>query len=137
PDQMLIKVDKTSMANSLETRAPLLDYRIVELMYQVDKSLKMPTYTDKGVKYMLKNAMQNKLPNEILNRRKQGFEVPLREWFKDSEFDNVMNSTNSLKSLNQKMIKNLIEEIQKGKVDHGTLLWRILLLQRWMSQEIA
>ncbi|MBD0852594.1 asparagine synthase (glutamine-hydrolyzing) [Maribacter arenosus] len=137
PDQMLVKVDKTSMANSLETRAPLLDYRIVDLIYQVDKSLKMPTYTDKGVKYMLKNAMQNKLPNEILNRRKQGFEVPLREWFKDSEFDNVLTSTNSLKSLNQKMIKRLIEENQKGKVDHGTLLWRILLLQRWMSQAIA
>ena len=137
PDQMLVKVDKTSMAHSLETRAPLLDHRIVELMYQVDKSLKMPTYTDKGVKYMLKSVMQDKLPNEILNRKKQGFEVPLREWFKDSEFDNVLNSTNSLNSLNQNMIRKLIEENNKGLVDHGTLLWRILLLQRRMSQGVA
>lgn len=137
PDQMLVKVDKTSMAHSLETRAPLLDYRIVELMYQVDKSLKMPTYTDKGVKYMLKSVMQHKLPNEILNRRKQGFEVPLREWFKDGEFDNVLNSTNSLNYLNQNKIRKLIEENNKGLVDHGTLLWRVLLLQRFISQGIA
>ncbi len=137
PDQMLVKVDRTSMAHSLETRAPLLDYRIVELMYQVDKSLKMPTYTDKGVKYMLKSVMQHKLPIEILNRKKQGFEVPLREWFKDSEFDNVLNSTNLLNSLNQNMIRKLIEENNKGLVDHGTLLWRILLLQRRISQGIA
>ena len=134
PDQMLIKVDKTSMAHSLETRAPLLDYRIVELMYQVDKSLKMPTYTDKGVKYMLKNVMQNKLPDEILNRRKQGFEVPLREWFRDSEFDNVFNAISSSKFLDQNLIKKLIAENHKGQVDHGTLLWRILLLQRWVAQ---
>lgn len=133
PDQMLLKVDKTSMAHSLETRAPLLDYRIVELMYQVDKSLKMPTYTDKGVKYMLKNVMQNKIPDEILNRKKQGFEVPLREWFKDNEFDNVLNTTNSLNFLNQNMIRKLIDENNKGQIDHGTLLWRILLLQRRMS----
>ena len=125
------------MAHSLETRAPLLDYRIVELMYQVDKSLKMPTYTDKGVKYMLKSVMQHKLPNEILNRRKQGFEVPLREWFKDGEFDNVLNSTNSLNYLNQNKIRKLIEENNKGLVDHGTLLWRVLLLQRFISQGIA
>lgn len=137
PDQMLVKVDKTSMAHSLETRAPLLDHRIVELMYQVDKSLKMPTYTDKGVKYMLKNAMQHKIPTEILNRRKQGFEVPLREWFKDNEFDNVLNSTNSLNFLNQKMIRKLIDENNKGQIDHGTLLWRILLLQRCMSRGVA
>ncbi|MCP4976130.1 MAG: asparagine synthase (glutamine-hydrolyzing) [Maribacter sp.] len=137
PDQMLIKIDKTSMANSLETRAPLLDYRIVELMYQVDKSLKMPTYTDKGVKHMLKSVMKNKLPNEILNRRKQGFEVPLREWFKDRVFENVLNSTNSSIALNNTMIKKLIEENNKGQFDHGTLLWRILLLQRWMEQSIA
>ncbi|MDH3795812.1 MAG: asparagine synthase (glutamine-hydrolyzing), partial [Flavobacteriaceae bacterium] len=95
PDQMLVKVDKMSMANSLETRAPLLDYRIVELMYQVDKALKMPTYKDKGVKHMLKKIMVNKLPPEILNRKKQGFEVPLREWFKEKEFENVLNTSYS------------------------------------------
>lgn len=137
PDQMLIKVDKTSMAHSLETRAPLLDHRIVELMYTVDKSLKMPTYTDKGVKHLLKSVMQPTLPNEILKRRKQGFEVPLREWFKDREFDKVINSTHALNVLNQNMIRTLIEENSKGLVDHGTLLWRILLLQRCISRDIV
>ena len=134
PDQMLVKVDKMSMAHSLETRAPLLDYRIVELMYQVDKSIKMPSYTDKGVKQMLKNIMVNKLPAEILDRKKQGFEVPLREWFKEREFENVLNSTHSNKEFNTPMIKKLINENNKGQFDHGTLLWRILVVQRWLDQ---
>lgn len=134
PDQMLAKVDRTSMANSLETRAPLLDYRIVELMYQVDKSLKMPTYKDKGVKHMLKRTMINKLPKEILNRKKQGFEVPLREWFKDREFENVLNSTYSSTEFNTSMIKKLVEENNRGQFDHGTLLWRLLLVQRWLNK---
>lgn len=137
PDQMLVKVDKISMANSLETRAPLLDYRIVELMYQVDKSLKMPTYKDKGVKYMLKSVMTNKLPDEILNRKKQGFEVPLREWFKDKEFDNVLNTNYSSTEFNTPKLKKLIEENKKGQFDHGTLLWRILLLQRWLNKPVV
>ena len=134
PDQMLVKVDKISMASSLETRAPLLDYRIVELMYQVDKSIKMPTYKDEGVKHALKTVMTNKLPTEIINRRKQGFEVPLREWFKDGEFENMLNSSFASTGLNGPMIKTLIAENNKGQFDHGTLLWRILLLQKWMSK---
>lgn len=137
PDQMLVKVDKMSMANSLETRAPLLDHRIVELMYQVDKSLKMPTYKDRGVKYMLKSSMTNKLPAEILYRKKQGFEVPLREWFKDREFENVLNSTHSSSEFNAPMIKKLIKENNKGQFDHGTLLWRLLLVQRWLDRSIV
>ena len=136
PDQMLVKVDKISMANSLETRAPLLDYRIVELLYQVDKSIKMPTYKDSGVKHILKTVMADKLPSEIINRRKQGFEVPLREWFKDGEFESMLNSSNAVPGLNSKMLKTLIAENNKGQFDHGTLLWRILLLQKWMSKSI-
>jgi len=134
PDQMLVKVDKISMANSLETRAPLLDYRIVELLYQVDKSIKMPTYKDSGVKHTLKTVMANKLPSEIINRRKQGFEVPLREWFKEGEFESMLNSSYADTGLNSAMIKTLISENNKGQFDHGTLLWRILLLQKWKSK---
>lgn len=133
PDQMLVKVDKISMANSLETRAPFLDHRIVELMYQVDKSVKMPTYTRKGVKNVLKSVMANKLPNEILNRKKQGFEVPLREWFKDKEFDNVLNDVSIAKDLEGAMIKKLKEENNNGLIDHGTLLWRLLLMKKWLE----
>ena len=83
---------------------------------------------------MLKSVMKNKLPKEIINRKKQGFEVPLREWFKDQEFENVLNATQPLSVLNEPMVKKLVEENNKGQFDHGTLLWRILLLQRWMGK---
>ncbi|MFH6603642.1 asparagine synthase (glutamine-hydrolyzing) [Maribacter algicola] len=136
-DQMLAKVDRTSMAHSLETRAPFLDHRIVELMYQVDKSLKMPKYSDQGVKYLLKEVMGQKLPKSILDRKKQGFEVPLREWFKDGEFDDMLDSTPTLNILNDCAVMKLIEENKNGQVDHGALLWRIVLLQKWMNRTIA
>ena len=81
--------------------------------------------------------MKDKLPNEILNRKKQGFEVPLREWFKDKEFDNVLNTNYSPTAFNTPMIKRLIKENKRGQFDHGTLLWRLLLLQRWLNKSIT
>lgn len=133
PDQMLIKIDKTSMACSLETRAPFLDYRIVELLYQVDQSLKMPSHSDKNVKYLLKAAMKSKVPNEIINRQKKGFDVPLREWFKGQEFENQLNSISSIRGLNSNLIQEIIVENSTGKIDHGSLLWRLMLLKLWLD----
>lgn len=133
PDQMLVKVDKMSMACSLETRAPLLDYRIVELMYSANQQVKMPSYRKKHVKHALKTSMADTLPSTILKRRKQGFEVPLREWFKDEEFEAIWNETYALPGFNGEMIKKLVKENKNGSVDHGKLLWRIMLLQKWLA----
>ena len=112
-----------SMAYSLETRAPLLDYCIVKLLYQVDKKLKVPTFRHKGVKHKLNNIMANKLPAEIINRKKQGFEVPLRKWSKEDEFDNILNPNFSSTELNTNMIDSLITENKRAQFDHETLIW--------------
>jgi asparagine synthase (glutamine-hydrolysing) len=132
PGQMLVKVDRMSMAHSLETRAPFLDHRLVEYMYGVDKKVKMPDRN--SVKNVLKQAMKNQLPAEIISRKKKGFDVPLREWFKDDSFDKRLNQDFDQYGLNGKMIKQLASENKQAQADHGTLLWRLLVYAGWMKQ---
>ena len=134
PEQMMVKVDKMSMAHSLETRAPFLDYRIVELMYRVSKIIKMPSYQDKGVKNILKKSMTNKLPQTILNRQKKGFDVPLREWFKDDTFEKRMDVDFTESGLNRLAIQELIVANKMGKGDSANLLWRSIVYHTWLKQ---
>ena len=80
PDDMLCKVDRASMANSLETRVPFLDHRLIELMAKVSMNVKMKGYTRKIV---LRKTLGKTLPNELLHAPKRGFTVPLGEWMKN------------------------------------------------------
>jgi asparagine synthase (glutamine-hydrolysing) len=132
PAQMLVKVDRMSMAHSLETRAPFLDHRIVEYMYGVDKRVKMPKMKD--VKWVLKQSMKNALPAEIIDRKKKGFDVPLREWFKDDTFNSRLDQDYDQFGLNSDLIKKLVAENKQGKADHGTLIWRLLVYAKWIKQ---
>jgi asparagine synthase (glutamine-hydrolysing) len=132
PAQMLVKVDRMSMAHSLETRAPFLDHRIVEYMYGVDKCVKMPKVKD--VKWVLKQAMRNELPAQIIDRKKKGFDVPLREWFKDDTFNSRLDQDYDQFGLNSELIKKLVAENKQGKADHGTLIWRLLVYAKWIKQ---
>src|SRR2546426_4791018 len=85
-DDMLVKVDRMSMAHSLEVRAPYLDHRLAELMNRVPFNTKLPRGRQK---YLLRKAMERYFPVEFLWRRKQGFSVPLSYWFKDSLGDYI------------------------------------------------
>lgn len=131
PDRMLVKVDKMSMAYSLETRLPFLDYRLVELMYQVHKSIKLPKFKLKNV---LRKTVGKKLPTEILQSPKKGFNVPLREWFKDDLFNDQLNSLNTSDfGLNNSIIKELIKSHKTGSNDCSMILWRIMVYHKWLK----
>ena len=78
-DDILVKVDRASMANSLEVRCPLLDHKLMELIAQIPSSLKLRHGQGK---YIFKKSLQSILPSEILSRRKKGFAVPVAEWFR-------------------------------------------------------
>ena len=80
PNDILVKVDRTSMGNSLEARAPFLDRRLVEFLLSVPPSLKLRGLTRK---YLLRRATQGILPKHIIARRKQGFSAPVAVWFRD------------------------------------------------------
>ena len=84
PDDMLAKVDRMSMAHSLEARVPFLDHRLVELTYQVHKDVKMPGLRRKD---LLRRTVGRHLPPSLLKAPKMPFSVPLREWFKQNDFN--------------------------------------------------
>ncbi len=131
PDRMLLKVDRMSMAHSLETRIPFLDHRLVELMYRVHKDIKLPGYTTKSV---LRKTVATQLPESLLTASKKGFNVPLREWFKDKSFDVVLDEiTKKDFGLNNKLIKKVIEDNKNGTYDYGHFIWKMIIYNRWLE----
>jgi len=132
PERMLTKVDRMSMAHSLETRVPFLDYRLVELMAGVSKKVKMPGLDRKAV---LKNTIGRSLPDALFSAPKRGFRIPLREWFKDDIFsDRLSGITGSEMCLKEKVITDVFDANRTGKQDCGNFIWMLFLLDRWLSQ---
>ena len=130
PDDYLVKVDRMSMCNSLETRAPFLDYRLIEFMVGVDKNLKMQGFERKSI---LKNTIGKKLPKEILNASKKGFSVPLREWFKNKNFEQYLQLNNLDNFLDKKILKSIYKDNITGKNDSGNFLWTLIMLNSFMK----
>lgn len=134
PGDMLTKVDRMSMAYSIETRIPFLDYRIIELLFGVDKTVKTKGYINKVI---LRNAVANKsLPSELLEARKKGFSVPLRDWFKEDSLDQKVRSMllqNNKGIFNAKGVEKLINQNKKGEFDIGNFIWMVLVLKRWID----
>jgi asparagine synthase (glutamine-hydrolysing) len=131
PEDMLVKVDRMSMANSLETRAPFLDYRLIEYMVNVHKDVKMKKYERKTV---LKNTIATDLPPALLSASKKGFSVPLREWFKENSLeDQLKELKNHTPILNKETIASIINMNNSGKKDYGNFLWMLFNLKKHLA----
>jgi asparagine synthase (glutamine-hydrolysing) len=130
PDDILAKVDRASMAVSLEVRAPLLDHQLIELMAKIPSSLKLRGTTGK---YVFKKAMASVLPAEILKRRKQGFAVPLAQWFRkelrDLSHEVIFTQEDGI--LNKDYLKKIWAEHQDCTYDRSAHLWSILMYREW------
>lgn len=128
PDDFLVKVDRMSMAYSLETRVPFLDYRLVEFMFGVSKSVKMKGYTRKSV---LRETIGKKLPSTLLKSGKKGFRVPIRDWFKDKSFNERLSGLYKEEfGLDSSLIKEIIQDNQAGKADYGNFIWMLFVLKK-------
>jgi asparagine synthase (glutamine-hydrolysing) len=129
-DDILTKVDRASMAVSLEVRAPMLDHKFMELVASIPSTLKLRSGTGK---YILKKALEPTLPHNILYRAKQGFAVPLDVWFrgklKDMAYDIIVATKDDL--LNQRFLKKIWDQHQKNYYDRSALLWSILMFRKW------
>ena len=123
PDDILTKVDRTSSAHSLEVRVPLLDHRIAELSAKIPPEFKFRGNTSK---YIFKKAMSSRLPNSIMNRRKQGFNVPIREWSQGVWKKELTQNRNNYPGL-----ERIIDFSQVDSWD-GTLVWQILFLSEFL-----
>ena len=136
PNDLLVKVDIASMAHGLETRSPLLDYEFLELTAKIPARLKLKGLT--GNKYILKKALTGILPDDILNRKKMGFGVPLNHWFRGDLAGYVSAVLLSKKALgrelfNRSYLEKLIADHKSNRADNSYLLWMLLTLELWLE----
>jgi asparagine synthase (glutamine-hydrolysing) len=136
---ILVKVDRMSMANSLEVRAPILDHRVVEYAASIPSSLKL---NQKEKKYILKKSFAPLLPSDILYRKKMGFSVPLAYWLrnelKSTAEEKLFHSDSGLSNyFKPTEIKNIWLEHQQQIKDHSATLWSLLMFEFWWQKYIA
>jgi asparagine synthase (glutamine-hydrolysing) len=131
--ELLMKQDQMSMATSIESRVPFLDHPLVEFAARVPQALKIRGRT---AKYILKRAVEDLLPAEIVHRRKMGFPTPLREWLRRPEAAPLLErleDTNGLlaECLDRRAVAHLLERHKNGWEDATDRIWRLLNLQLW------
>jgi len=139
PGDILVKVDRMSMANSLETRAPLLDYRIVELAASMPAHLKLHGQKSKVI---LRQALAPLLPPDVFNRPKRGFDVPLATWLrrdlKSLAESLLFNSRGGLAELfDLTRLHRLWIEHQNGERDYSSELWSCLVYELWWQSAVV
>jgi asparagine synthase (glutamine-hydrolysing) len=122
-DDILVKVDRAAMMNSLEVRSPYLDIDLVDFVRKIPGHYK---YRKGTTKYILKKALEPLLPRDILCRNKQGFAIPLGEWFKNGMI--TIDQPKGDDTAEHVFFKKLIEEHRKGRQDHRMALWNYWLL---------
>lgn len=131
PDDMLTKVDRMTMASSLEARVPFLDYRLVELMAGVHKGIKLRGLERKSV---LRHTIGRRLPAPLLQASKRGFVVPLQSWFRDRDFSAPLNGrTLSSWGLSASAVHTVLDRHRGGEQDHGNLIWMLMVLERTLA----
>ncbi len=138
PSDILTKVDRMSMAASLETRSPLLDQDLIEYVARIPSELKL-----KGseTKYIFKRAVEGFVPREILYRQKQGFGVPIGDWINSQLKERMTGDLSDRRTLERgyfdsKYIKLLLDEHARGRRDHSHPLWTLWMLELWHRRYI-
>ncbi len=132
-DEVMVKVDRASMQNALEARAPFLDTEVVEFANSLPYRFKQRGFTGK---YILKKLMKGKLPSNIIHRQKKGFGIPLGHWFQNElkDFCNDTLSEDNIKKgglLNYDYIATLKNEHFSGAKDHRKKLWNLAVFELW------
>jgi len=130
----LTKVDRASMAHSLEVRVPILDHELVDWTAGVDPTLKL---NGREGKYFFKKALESRLPNEILYRPKMGFAVPLARWFRGPLKQAVRNAVLGPALLdtgwfNPGYLRRLVDDHQSGLRDYSATLWTVLMFESFL-----
>lgn len=134
-DDILCKVDRAAMGNSLETRVPFLDHKIVELAWRMP--LEMKINHSKG-KSILRNILYKHVPKQLIERPKAGFSIPLGEWLKGplKEWAEVLLESSRIEKegyLNSNYVNQLWVEHLTGKRDGTFKIWSILMFQSWLE----
>ena len=140
PNDMLVKVDRMSMAHGLESREPYLDYRLVEFAASLPPNFKLRHFHQK--KYLLKASMRGKLPAEVIWRKKAGFNVPNARWIKGELKPFVMDHLSDrvirqMGILEPTAVQKLLDDHFSGKSENSHQIWCLLTLSLWWQQFIV
>jgi asparagine synthase (glutamine-hydrolysing) len=135
PDDILVKVDRASMAVSLESRCPLLDYRLFELAWKLPLSLKRRNGTGK---WILKQLAYRRVPQELLDRPKTGFDIPTAEWLRGplrQWGEDLLDPARLRRQgyLHPSPVRKAWAAHQSGEADNSQRLWNVLMFQEWLE----
>lgn len=137
PDDILVKVDRAAMANSLETRVPLLDHRVVELAWKMPLHMKIRGGTGK---WILREVLYRHVPREMIERPKKGFTVPLGQWLRGPLRDWAETLLGQSRLAQEgyfvpSVVRRVWAEHLRGRRDHARKLWSILMFQAWLEKQ--
>jgi asparagine synthase (glutamine-hydrolysing) len=135
PDDLLVKTDRTTMANAIEARSPFLDTALVEYVASLPDEFKLQGRVTKAI---LREAFADLIPPFINRRAKTGFGVPLDRWFRgplgDDLSDALLGSSAASRAyLRPAEVARLVDEHQSGRANHGHRLWTMLCFERWLA----
>lgn len=134
PGDILTKVDRMSMAVSLEARVPVLDHELVEFAATVPSHMKIRRGTGK---WIFRQALDGLVPDFVFSKRKQGFGVPLRPWFHgplSGRIDDLLRPGNGLyEYVDPAAVRRVVGEHRRGRRDHSPMLWKLLVLHLWLE----
>jgi len=130
-NNILTKMDRAGMLNSLEVRSPFLDIDLVNLVRTIPAELK---FDGRETKYILKKSLAKVLPVEILYRRKKGFGIPIGQWFKEGSLSINPGALDGL--VDTDFVKRIYTEHMSGQADWRSFLWAHFVLERWMQQPL-
>jgi len=134
PGDILVKADRATMAHSLESRSPWLDFRLAELAGRLPAGFKLRGRTGK---HIFKRALAPYIPDEVITRRKMGFSVPLADWFRTSlkpVFQEQVLKPEMEQYLSLGETRRIWSEHQSGLYDHSRKLWNVLMLACWAAR---
>jgi asparagine synthase (glutamine-hydrolysing) len=139
PDDFLVKVDRASMAHGLEVRPPLLDHELLELAARIPSNLKVH---NGETKWILKETVKDRLPPEVVRRKKHGFELPIDAWLRGplrEMFKSVVLDPGSrvAELVNQPLASKLFQAHSARTGRHGAVLWSILVLAKWAERYLG
>ncbi len=134
PNTFLEKVDRATMANSVEARVPFLDFDLFDFALSLPSGYKLWNGNTKGI---LKRSLKNVLPEQIINQKKMGFGVPYGEWLKGPLRPLFYDALRTCPLVNVARVEQKFEEHSKGIYDHSFLLWKVLMISIWYNRQIG